>query len=97
MIHDLKVKNFYSINGEVDISFVAKNGGITAPELYLDAPFDTKVTKIAFVGGPNGAGKTNLLRPIAFLQYMLVYSATSNDVGAIPYLPLLLTRIRSPK
>lgn len=87
MIHDLKVKNFYSINGEVDISFVAKNGGITAPELYLDAPFDTKVTKIAFVGGPNGAGKTNLLRPIAFLQYMLVYSATSNDVGAIPYLP----------
>lgn len=87
MIHNLRVKNFYSIDDEVEVSFVAKNGSITVPELYLNAPFDTKVTKIAFVGGANGAGKTNLLRPIAFLQYMLTHSAMRNDIEVIPYLP----------
>jgi len=87
MIHNLKVKNFYSINNEVEINFVAKSGSITVPELYLNGPLDTKVTKIAFVGGPNGAGKTNLLRPLAFLQYMLAYSAMHNEIEVIPYLP----------
>ena len=77
MIHDFKVKNFYSIKDEVEINFVAKSGSITVPELYLDAPYNKKVTKVAFVGGPNGSGKTNILRVLAFVRFLM------NQVGGV--------------
>lgn len=90
MIHSFKVKNFYSINDEVEVSFVAKNGSITAPELYLDAPIGKKVTKIAFVGGANGSGKTNILRVVAFVKYMMNQIGATTP-GIIPYYPFAST------
>lgn len=90
MIHSFKVKNFYSIKDEVEVNFVAKNGSITAPELYLDAPSNKKVTKVAFVGGANGSGKTNILRVLAFVKFMM--DQTGNSVpGKIPYSPFALS------
>lgn len=90
MIHSFKVKNFYSIKDEVEVNFVAKNGSITAPELYLDAPFNKKVTKMAFVGGANGSGKTNILRVLAFVKYMM--DQTGNAIaGAVSYYPFALS------
>ena len=86
MIHSFKAKNFYSINDEVEVNFVAKNGSITAPELYLDAPMGKKVTKIAFVGGANGSGKTNVLRVVAFVKFMMNQIGTTTP-GIIPYYP----------
>jgi len=78
MIHSFKVKNFYSIKDEVEVNFVAKSGSITVPELYLDVPYNNKVTKVAFVGGPNGSGKTNILRVLAFVKFLI------NQVGGVP-------------
>ncbi|MBR0242518.1 AAA family ATPase [Candidatus Saccharibacteria bacterium] len=94
MIHDFKVKNFYSIKDEVEINFVAKSGSITVPELYLDAPYNKKVTKVAFVGGPNGSGKTNILRVLAFVRFLM------NQVGGVvsgilPYFSYVLDTDRS--
>lgn len=77
MIYSFNVKNFYSIKDEVKVNFVAKNGSITVPELYLDVPYNKKVTKVAFVGGPNGSGKTNILRVLAFVKFLM------NQVGGV--------------
>ena len=89
MIHSFKVKNFYSIKDEVEVNFVAKNGSITVPELYLDVPFDRKVTKVAFVGGANGSGKTNILRVLAFMKFLM--DAAGNAIpGVMPYHPYAL-------
>ncbi|MBQ3348167.1 AAA family ATPase [Candidatus Saccharibacteria bacterium] len=94
MIHSFKVKNFYSIKDEVEVNFVAKNGSITVPELYLDAPFDKKVTKVAFVGGANGSGKTNILRVLAFVKFMM--DQTGNTApGIMPYFPYALDANKS--
>ena len=71
MINYIKASNFYSIGEEIILDFRAKNGSISSPELYLDAPFGKKVTKVAFIGGANASGKTNVLRIIAFLSYIL--------------------------
>ncbi len=84
MIHSFKVKNFYSIKDEMEVNFVAKKGSITVPELYLDAPFGEKVTKVAFVGGANGSGKTNILRVLAFMKFLM--DQVGNTVpGVMPY------------
>ena len=94
MIHSLKVKNFYSIKDKVEVNFVAKNGSITAPELYLDAPHNKKVTKVAFVGGANGSGKTNILRVLAFIKFLM--NAVGNAApGVMPYYPYALDMDKS--
>ena len=94
MIHEFKVKNFYSIKDEVEVNFVAKNGSITVPELYLDAPFGKKVTKVAFVGGANGSGKTNILRVLAFVKFMM--DQTGNTApGIMSYFPYALDANKS--
>ncbi|MBR2658405.1 AAA family ATPase [Candidatus Saccharibacteria bacterium] len=94
MIHGLKVKNFYSIKDEVKVNFVAKNGSITVPELYLDAPYNKKVTKVAFVGGPNGSGKTNILRALAFMRF-LMNQVGSTVPGILPYFSYVLDKDKS--
>lgn len=94
MIHSFKVKNFYSIRDEVEVNFVAKNGSITAPELYLDAPFNKKITKVAFVGGPNGSGKTNILRVLAFVKF-LMNQVGSTVLGILPFFSYVLDTDKS--
>ncbi len=94
MIYSFSVKNFYSIKDEVKVNFVAKNGSITVPELYLDVPYNKKVTKVAFVGGPNGSGKTNILRALAFVKFLM------NQVGGVvpgilPYFSYFLNTDKS--
>lgn len=90
MIHSFRVKNFYSIKDKVEVDFVAKNKGITMPELYLEAPLGKKVTRVAFVGGANGSGKTNILRVLAFLRFMMNQAGTATP-GVIPYYPFCLS------
>ncbi len=88
MINYLKASNFYSIGEEIILDFRAKNGSISSPELYLDAPFGKKVTKVAFIGGANASGKTNVLRIIAFLNYILTDRRDGSD-DSLPYLKFL--------
>lgn len=89
MIHSIKVKNYFSIGGEVNLNFEAKEGSITAPELYLDAPLGKKITKIAFVGGPNASGKTNILRAISFVKKIITEPLTAKDPTRLDYMRFL--------
>jgi AAA15 family ATPase/GTPase len=81
MIHNYTVKNFYSIGDKIEVDLESRKESINAPELYLDASLDKKVTKIEFVGGPNASGKTNVLRALAFLRFMIVDSASQTKKG----------------
>lgn len=94
MIYSFNVKNFYSIKDEVEVNFVAKSGSITVPELYLDVPYNKKVTKVAFVGGPNGSGKTNILRVLAFVKF-LMNQVGSVVPGILPYFSYFLDTDKS--
>lgn len=85
MIHSIKAKNFYSIGDGITLDFVAKEKGISSPELYLEAPLGKKVTKVAFVGGPNASGKTNVLRVIAFLRHIITGSKNSDTSDGLAY------------
>ena len=84
MIHEIRVKNFFSIGDEVKLNFEAKPGGITYPELYLDAPFGKKMTKVAFLGGPNASGKSNILRAFSFIKELITDRISEKS---LPYLP----------
>ncbi len=70
MIYKYSAENFYSIGNRVDVSLISKKSDPKSEELYLDMPFNKKISKIAFIGGPNASGKTNILRALAFLQMM---------------------------
>jgi len=94
MIHSFKVENFYSIKDEVEVNFVAKEKGITVPELYLDAPLEKKVTKVAFVGGANGSGKTNVLRVLAFVKFLMDQIGNTTP-GVMPFFPYALDANKS--
>lgn len=86
MIYKYSIKNFYSIKDKVEVDFVSKKAEPKSEELYADAPFAKKVSKIAFIGGPNASGKTNTLRALAFLQMMLTYvDDLDNSAGYIPF------------
>ncbi len=84
MIHEIRIKNFFSIGDEVKLNFEAKPGGITYPELYLDAPFGKKMTKVAFLGGPNASGKSNILRAFSFIKELVTDRVSEKS---LPYLP----------
>lgn len=93
MIYKYTIENFYSIKDKVEVNLVSKKTDPRAMELYLDAPFDKKVSKIAFIGGSNASGKTNVLRALAFLQMVLTSTEDSDDeVGYRPF----FTRIDEP-
>ena len=89
MIHLLKVSNFFSIGDEITLDFDAKSGGITSPELYLNAPLDSKTTKIAFLGGPNASGKTNILKAIAFLKEKITTQIPAGEQGILNFVKFL--------
>lgn len=94
MIHKIHAENFYSIGDKITLDFTAKSGGIEKPELYLDAPFGEKVTKIAFLGGANASGKTNILRAITFLCFIMTVT-NGNLRNMIPFVQYA-SRYRQP-
>jgi AAA15 family ATPase/GTPase len=69
MIHNIKLKNFYSVKEEQEISFEVDN---KAPENngYLISA-DKRVSKINMIVGPNASGKTNALKAISFLKWFI--------------------------
>lgn len=82
MIYGFSAKNFYSIGNKIDVNFASASKEPRLKELYLNAPFNKKVSKINLIGGSNASGKTNVLRVLAFLRYFIVDSTEKNR---IPY------------
>lgn len=72
MIIDFKVKNFKSINSEVDFSLAASKDDAHVTNTVECEGFE--LLKSAAIYGANGSGKTTLINAIAFMQAMVVRS-----------------------
>lgn len=77
MIHSFSAKNFYSIGDEVTVDFTVSD---KAPHksTYVTSANDTRISLVEAVIGPNAAGKTNVLKVLAFLDW-LIYRAYFED------------------
>lgn len=73
MLRKFKVKNFYSIYEELEISLLITQ---RVPDDYrsLDIADGTRVCKILALIGANGSGKTTLLKSLAFLHWFVSHS-----------------------
>jgi len=68
MIRKVRFNNFYSFNGEQEISFLANKKETYD---YFQSANSDQITKIAgFIGG-NASGKTNVMRFFSFLAYFV--------------------------
>jgi len=68
MIRKVKFSNFYSFEGEQEISFLAKKKKTYD---YFQSESNDQITKVAsFIGG-NASGKTNVMRFFSFLSYFI--------------------------
>lgn len=77
MIHSFRSKNFYSIGEEVYIDLTVND---KAPDkaVYARTANETRVSLIETIIGPNASGKTNVLKTLAFIDW-LIYRAFSDD------------------
>ena len=68
MIRKVRFTNFYSFEGEQEISFLAKKKKTYD---YFQSESSDQITKVAgFIGG-NASGKTNVMRFFSFLSYFV--------------------------
>lgn len=66
MIHSIKIKNFFSVKDEQNISFkVNQNQGDN--DSYISI-LDEKISRLNLFVGGNGSGKTNIFRAFAFIH-----------------------------
>lgn len=90
MLRKFKVKNFYSIYEELDISLLMNQ---RVPEDYrtLLTADGSRVCKIVALIGANGSGKTTLLKSLAFLHWFVSHSFIVQEPQAdIPVSPHFL-------
>lgn len=78
MIKYIRFNNFYSYLDDTEISFeVSKQATSSAYDFSLETAQDTyRLNKVMAVLGANGSGKTQLLKPLAFIDWLLILSAS---------------------
>ena len=85
MLIEFKVTNFRSIKETQTLSMVA--GNATKDKELTSNTFDSGIPKLgnllksAVIYGPNAAGKSNLIAALAFMERMVITSATEAQVG----------------
>lgn len=81
MLRRFKVKNFYSIYEELDISLLVSQ---RVPEDYRSLVTDdgTRVCKLLALIGANGSGKTTLLKSLAFVHWFVAHSFVAQEPQA---------------
>lgn len=88
MILNYSVKNFYSIGESgASVSF-GVNGNAPKTDLYVSAgDIAGRVSLIETVIGANASGKTQLLKGLAFIQYLIVHSYSQGPKESILFEP----------
>lgn len=73
MLRLLRVKNFYSIREELELSLLLSAG---QPDDYLcvHGVAGEKISRVVLLAGHNGSGKTNVLKALAFLNWFMTHS-----------------------
>ena len=85
MIHSIKVKNFYSIDSEQTVSFVA--GKKTVMNNSYTKSAGEQVSKVNLFIGSNGSGKTNILKALSFVGWLLSSSFAHPVSSELPFKP----------
>jgi len=75
MIRKVKFSNFYSFNGEQEISFLANK---KKKYDYFQSISGDQIAKVSLFIGGNGSGKTNVMRLFSFLSYFITTAAVDN-------------------
>lgn len=85
MIHSLKIKNFFSIKKEQNISFEV-NQSVPESDYYINS-LDKRLSRINLFVGGNGAGKTNVMRAFSFIHWFITGPReVLNNQVKLPYL-----------
>lgn len=88
MIINFLVKNFKSINNEINLSFEAVDSEMD--RYYTYKSNKEKILKIAMIYGANASGKTNILKALYFLVQFILNSPKQKD-ETIDITPFLFT------
>lgn len=73
MLRLLRVKNFYSIRDELELS-LQLGAGQPDDHLCVHGVTGDKISRVALLAGHNGSGKTNVLKALAFLNWFMAHS-----------------------
>jgi len=73
MLRYFRVKNFYSIRDEIELSLLL---GASHPDdhLCVHSVSGEKISKVVLLAGHNASGKTNVLKTLAFLHWFMAHS-----------------------
>lgn len=92
MLINLKVKNFKSIKGEIELSFEAVDG---VDDSYIYRHKNQNILKMAIIYGQNASGKTNILKALEFLKSFILNPPIKKD-DVIEIVPFLFTENIEP-
>ena len=100
MIHYLKIKNFYSIDGEAEISFLIE-GKPSRRTRYYTPVSGTRLSLLKTIIGANASGKTNMLKSFALVKWLMTESFCYSGCKTcgridIPHKPFALNDKKSP-
>lgn len=84
MIHSFTIKNFHSINEEVEIDFLVDDKTPNSSK-YVHSASGAKLSLVQALIGPNAAGKTTALRAMTFLQWLIVRSFNATHYDEMPF------------
>lgn len=86
MIHSFTTKNFYSIGDEVSVDFTV-NDNAPAKDSYMESANGIRVSLVESIIGPNASGKTNVLKTLAFMEWLVHKAFTDDPDRPIPVRP----------
>lgn len=86
MIHSFTCENFYSIGDKIEVDFTV-DGNAPEKSTYFAPTASTRVSLIESVIGPNASGKTNILKVLAFTQWLVVDAYSEDPDARLPIRP----------
>ena len=86
MIYSITFKNFFSFKDKGSLSLRVNDNAPQTEKYFLDNTGE-RLSKVLSVFGYNASGKTNALKPIAFLQWLIIGSYVEDPDKEIPIIP----------
>lgn len=91
MISEFKIKNYYSVRTEQDLSFVPSSVRQVDDEFLIEIKPGVLLLKMGIIYGANASGKTNILRALDDFRYLQVVFP-DDKLSGVPYVPFMLDK-----